>query len=127
MKKMNGFVILAKLPSLNDYILACRSNRYKGAQFKRNVEDIIGWNIRQAIAKKMLHPTSDPLIVNFVWHEKTKRRDADNIASAKKYILDAMQRQGVIPNDSRKYIKGFTDAIIDDVEDYVEVELAPTE
>lgn len=124
---MNSFVILAKLPSLNDYILACRANRYKGAQFKHDVEELIGWNIRQALAKKTLQPTSDPLTVNFVWHEKTKRRDADNIASAKKYILDAMQRQGIIPNDNRKYIRGFTDIIIDDTDDYVEVELVPIE
>lgn len=124
---MNSFVIRAKLPSLNDYILACRANRYKGAQFKRDVEELIGWNIRQALAKKTLQPTSDPLTVNFVWHEKTKRRDADNIASAKKYILDAMQKQGIIPNDNRKYIRGFMDIIIDDTDDYVEVELVPIE
>lgn len=124
---MNSFVIRAKLPSLNDYILACRANRYKGAHFKHEVEEVIGWNIKQALVKKTLHPTSDPITVIFKWHEKTKRRDADNIASAKKYILDAMQQQGVIPNDNRKHIRGFTDIIIDDTEDYVEVELVQIE
>lgn len=32
------------------------------------------------------------------------RRDADNIQSAQKFILDAMVKCGVIKNDSRKYI-----------------------
>lgn len=123
---MNSFIIRAKLPSLNDYILACRANRYKGAAFKHDVEELIGWNIKQALVKKTLYPTEEPIIINFAWHEKTKRRDADNIASAKKFVLDAMQKQGIIPNDNRKYIKGFTDIIIDDKEDYVEVELVET-
>jgi hypothetical protein len=34
-----------------------------------------------------------------------------------------MQTFKVIPNDNRKYVKGFTDLIIDDTEDFVEVDL----
>jgi Holliday junction resolvase RusA-like endonuclease len=62
-------------------------------------------------------------VVCFEWHEKTKRRDADNIASAKKFILDALVKNGVLVDDSRKYVVGFHDAIIDDTEDFVRVEL----
>jgi Holliday junction resolvase RusA-like endonuclease len=61
--------------------------------------------------------------VRFEWHEKTKRRDADNIAFAKKFILDALVKMGVLPNDSRKYVKGFYDVIIDDKSDFVKVEI----
>lgn len=61
--------------------------------------------------------------MRFEWHERTKRRDADNIASAKKYILDALVKNGVLADDSRKYVKGFYDTIIDDKEDFVIVEL----
>jgi Holliday junction resolvase RusA-like endonuclease len=120
---MNGFVVKAKLPSLNDYILACRTNKYAGNKFKHEVEEVIGWGIKQAISAGTLRRTEDLNIVHFVWHEKTKRRDPDNIVSAKKYILDAMQTFKVIPNDNRKYVKGFTDLIVDDTEDFVEVEL----
>lgn len=62
-------------------------------------------------------------MVRFEWHERTKKRDADNIASAKKFILDALVKMKVIPDDSRKYVKGFTDTIIDDKADFVIVEL----
>lgn len=117
----NGFIIKAKLPSLNDYVKACRANKYAGAKFKQEVEEVIGWGIKQAISAGKLRRAEDPVIIHFKWHEKTKRRDADNIASAKKYILDAMQAFGVIPNDSRKYVRAFTDEIIDDKEDFVEV------
>jgi hypothetical protein len=62
-------------------------------------------------------------MVRFEWHERTKKRDAENIASAKKFILDALVKCGVLEGDSRKYVKGFYDTIVDDKTDYVIVEL----
>lgn len=106
---MNGFVINHKLPSLNDYIDVCRRNKYQAAQFKKDVDELIGWAIRQALASGTLKPTEKPCKIIFTWIEENERRDCDNIASAKKYILDAMQKQEIIPNDNQKYIKGFSD------------------
>ena len=105
----NGFVIRYKLCSLNEYINACRINKYQGAKFKNEIEEVIGWEIKRALAKSTLKPTDKPCIVHFVWYEKTAKRDCDNIASAKKFILDAMQKHGIIKNDNQRYIKGFTD------------------
>lgn len=115
-----GFVIDGKLPSLNEYINACRCNKYKGAQFKRNIENCICYSIKRS---KKLKPICNPCTVRFEWHERTVKRDCDNIASAKKFILDALQKQGIIQNDNQKYIKGFTDVFINDVKDFVVVEL----
>lgn len=120
---MNTFTINKKLPSLNEYINVCRRNKYQAAQYKRDIEEAIGWEITYAKSKGTLTPTANPIVVHFEWHEKTKRRDADNIASAKKYILDAMQKYSVIPNDNRRYVKGFHDSIIDSDRDYVVVKL----
>ena len=118
---MNEFTIKQKLPSLNDYIDVCRRNKYQAAQFKTEVEEVIGWAIKQAQAKGELKPTDKPIVVQFEWHEKTQRRDADNIAAAKKFILDAMQKFNIIPNDNRKYVKEFYDRVIDDTYDGVKV------
>lgn len=115
------FVIDDRLPSLNDYINECRANKYRGAKFKQETEKLISLYINNAKVKKTIQATNKPIIVHFEWHERTKRRDSDNVASAKKFILDAMQTSGIIPNDSRKYVKGFTDDIIDDTKDYVVV------
>ena len=71
----------------------------------------------------MLHKVSGAVKVRFEWHESTKKRDADNIVFAKKFILDALVKMRVLPNDSRKYVKGFTDDVIDDKADFVIVEL----
>lgn len=121
--KTNTFKIKQKLPSLNEWVAANRSNKYLGAKFKNEVEEVIGWNIRNALASKSLHKPTGAVMVRFEWHERTKKRDADNIASAKKFILDALVNTGVLVDDSRKYVKGFYDQIIDDKEDYVIVEL----
>ncbi len=50
-----------------------------------------------------------PIRISFVWIEKTKRRDYDNIAFAKKFILDALQENGKLENDNRKWVRGFSD------------------
>ena len=124
---MNYFTIKQKLPRLNQYTIACRSNKYAGAKFKRDIEEAIGWDIKQALTAKTLHPPDGAVVVRFVWHERTKKRDADNIASAKKFILDALVNNGVLKDDSRKYVKGFYDEIIDDTADFVRVEFREVE
>lgn len=116
-------IIKSKLPSLNEYQEACRANKFKGAKMKSDVEEAIGWFIRSAVNNGTLKPTDKPCRYKFIWHERTYRRDPDNVASSKKYIFDALQKHGIIPKDSRKYVKGFTDDFVDDDVDFVEVEI----
>lgn len=122
---MNHFIVQSKLPSLNQYINACRLNKFAGAKFKKDTEKIIEDAIDIYLKHNSLQSVDEPVKIRFDWHEKTMRRDADNIASAKKYILDAMQNKNILPNDNRKYVKGFYDDIIDDDENYVLVEIKP--
>lgn len=120
---MNSFIIKQKLPSLNEWWHALGSNKFVGYKFKKEIEEVIGWSIKQALTSKTLYKPAGAVVINFEWHERTKKRDADNIASAKKFILDALVKQGILVDDSRKYVKGFYDKIIDDTSDYVVVEL----
>lgn len=116
---MNELLIEAQLPSLNQYQNACRSHWSKGAEFKKSIEELIGWSIRQALTKKTLRRVEKPCEIFIEWHEATKRRDVDNIQSAQKFILDALQHHGIIKNDSRKYIKQIHHTVIDDKRDFV--------
>lgn len=120
-EQINGFTIRGRLPSLNDYINACRTHWSKGAQLKEQTETDIIWQIKAARGRGLVHPVSGPVVVSFEWHESDKRRDLDNIYSAKKYILDAMQRAGIISNDNRRHVVGLYDSIIDDNQDFVKV------
>lgn len=120
-EKPNGFTYHGRLPSLNDYINACRSHWSKGANLKRQTEEDIIWYIKGAKNKGLLYPVSWPVVISFEWHESDQRRDWDNVISAKKYLLDALQRAGIIPNDDRKTVVGLADALIDDTKDFVRV------
>ena len=92
-----------KLPSLNNYIDACRFNRYAGAKMKTKTEDEISMYLQT------LPHFERPIKIHFRWVEDNKRRDLDNIASAKKFILDAMVKTGVLTDDNRKCVVAFTD------------------
>lgn len=96
--------IKLKLPSCNDYILACRSNKFVGAKMKQNVEKQISYYIKD------LPVFSNPIKINFLWIEETKRRDYDNICFAKKFILDALVKAGKLKDDNRKNVYAFTDS-----------------
>ena len=95
--------IKGKLPSLNEYIAACRTSPHVGAKLKQETEQLIIIQLRR------MKPITSPAIIHFTWHEKTRRRDKDNVAAGKKFILDAMQKAGKLVNDNNKYIAGFTD------------------
>ena len=101
---MEKIVIDMKLPSLNDYIKVCRSNKFQAAKYKRDIEQQIG-----LFLIKMPKYTK-PIKIHFTWIEGNKKRDLDNIAFSKKFILDAMQRYGKLENDNRNYVYAFTDS-----------------
>ncbi len=116
----NHFIIKEKLPSLNEYVDACRAGKRKGAQFKRDIEEIIWAYIKTS---KTVSPVTNPVEIHFEWHEADRKRDVDNITSAKKYILDTMQTCGIIKNDSRRYVTQCYDKVYDDDKYYVVVTL----
>jgi Holliday junction resolvase RusA-like endonuclease len=121
---MNGFVIDDKIGGLNDYQNACRSHWSKGAEYKKNTEETIEWHIKRALLKGTLIPVSYPIDIVFEWHERTLKRDTDNIQSGQKFIIDAMRSQGIIQNDSRKYVNQIYHKIIDGSKaDFVVVKL----
>ena len=92
-----------KLPSLNEYINVCRRNRYQAAAYKKNIEDQIGFYLIG------VPRFEKPIEITFHWIESNKRRDLDNIAFGKKFILDAMVKFGKLKDDNRKCVTGFKD------------------
>lgn len=92
-----------KLPSLNDYVRVCRSNVFQAAKFKKDIERNIG------IFISCLPVFEKPIKIKFLWVEKNKRRDLDNVAFSKKFILDAMVKFGRLHDDNRRFVTAFTD------------------
>lgn len=115
------FVIQGTLPNLNDYTRACRSNRYVGAKMKKDAEHIVGVYIMQQLRGVHLEA---PVRLNFRWFEPNKRRDLDNIAFAKKFILDALVSSGTIKTDDWNGVIGFSDSFdVDKNNPRIEVEI----
>jgi len=106
-----------KLPSLNEYVDVCRSNPYVASRFKKRIEKEIG------IFLVKLPRFENPVEIHFHWIEKNKRRDLDNIAFAKKFILDAMVKHGKLADDNRKCVTAFTDTFEYDKEAKVILEI----
>ena len=96
--------IEGKFTSLNKYIDANRVNRYKGAKIKKS-ETFAAYIQAKASGVKFETPCN----IKFTWYISDLRTDPDNVASAKKFILDGMVQAGVIPDDKYKQILGFTD------------------
>lgn len=92
-----------KLPSLNDYIRVCRADRYQGAKMKREYEQEISFFVYRLPRFVM------PVRVRFTWTEKDARRDLDNVAFAKKFILDTLVAMGKLQGDGQKFVIGLSD------------------
>lgn len=101
---MNKYEIDMKMPSLNDYIKWCRGNKFLANKKKAEIEQEIGLYLTK------MPKMSNPIKIHFRWVEGNKRRDLDNIAFAKKFILDAMVKYGKLKDDNRKCVTAFTDS-----------------
>ena len=95
--------ISLRWPSINEYINVCRTNPYKASKFKKDLEYQIGAFV------SWLPVFDKPIKIHFHWVEQNKRRDLDNISASKKFILDAMVKQGRLKDDNRRCVAAFTD------------------
>lgn len=101
-------VIEGSLMALNEYLNACKGHWSRGRAIKREQQDIVSAYARKA----RLEPMDCPVEAAFSWIEPARAhgqlRDADNIAGAgMKFIFDALQECGVIPDDGPKVVRGF--------------------
>lgn len=108
------FYVYEKLPSLNDYINACRTNRFKAANLKSETENIILLYLKEYESKGYFSRLSNNTQYSFffTWFEQTRRRDVDNVISAKKFVFDALQKGGYLANDSQKHVFGIYDKVV---------------
>jgi len=106
--------------SLNEYIDAERSNRQYAAKIKKQQTDSVYYLTRSQ--KFKLDPKKYDVI--FTWFKPDNKKDHDNIAFAKKFILDGIVKAGVLPNDNPSYIGNFQDKfVLDKTRPYVACEV----
>lgn len=105
---------------LNEYIDRERTNRMIASSIKKKLTNTV---MEQALYANCNRPKRQVDMV-FSWHVKGKH-DSDNIAFAKKFVLDGMVKAGILENDNPKWVRHLKDYIYHDVNkgssDYVEV------
>jgi Holliday junction resolvase RusA-like endonuclease len=94
------FIYPGRLPGQND-ILKRNQNVYIGKK-KKLTGDIC------LLAKSAkLQVVEGPVIISMHWIEPNRRRDIDNICGAgQKFILDGLVLAKVLPDDSRRWVRG---------------------
>ena len=99
-------VIDGRLPNLNDYTKANRTSPIVGNKMKQDQEDYItGFILEQLHGVRF----EGKVFLHFRWIEANRNRDLDNICFAKKFILDALVKNGIIKTDGWRGVYGFMD------------------
>jgi len=111
MRGSQQFFVPGPLPGMNEMIAAAKSGRGKGNAYSRMKKDWTG-QVVLAIRHARIKPMPYAMI-EFEWHEENKRRNPDNIASGKKFIIDGLVEAGVLENDGWKQIVSFRDSWCD--------------
>lgn len=103
-----------RFPTLNEYIDCEHCSTIAAAAMKKKCTE----QVKEQCVSQQIQPVNGKVDLLFEWHSST-RHDPDNVAFAKKFILDGLQLAGVLENDNRKFIGTMADEIIQDDEDYV--------
>lgn len=98
-------VIEGQLPDLNEYTRANRTSRFSGNTMKQDASDAVMYYAK----KQKLKPVYAPCVIEFHWYCRDRKKDKDNVAFAKKFILDGLQSAGVLQQDNWNAIDGFSD------------------
>lgn len=109
MKKILTIVIEGEFPTLNQYTDAERTHRQIAAKMKAEQTLVVSY-----ATLGVLPITEYPVKVVFHWYRLNQKSDPDNIAFAKKFILDGLQVSKVLKGDGWKQISGFEDHFYND-------------
>lgn len=102
---MKKLILNTSLPTLNNYINANRKSRFAGAKMKKDTEEKIGFI---ALTSGFTLEKNTLFDVEIEWYFKDKRTDPDNRYFAVKFILDALQKVGILDGDGHKNIRNIT-------------------
>lgn len=100
------------LPGLNELISAAKGSGGHGtayAQLKRQWTEAV-WALAKAARIDKPGPFERPVMIDFQWVERDRRRDPDNVAAGgRKLILDGLVAAGVLAGDGWRHIDGWWD------------------
>lgn len=117
MVKQFAFFIPGPLPGLNELINVARGTKrgnLAAAHQKRVWTNRISLYVLVEMNKHSTERFAGPVFVSCLWKERNKKRDPDNVISAKKFLFDGMVEAGLLRSDGWKSIAGVQDKWIVD-------------
>ena len=100
-------VIGGELPTLNEIIDKSKSHYMQYAKMKKSATNRVAWACNQL--ETIDKVTLNSIELDITYYYKNRRKDPDNIAAAKKFILDGLVKAGIIKNDGWKEVKGWSE------------------
>lgn len=99
------------LPGMNEIVAAAKGFGGRGVGYSTMKKK---WTNTVALLAKAerIHPVQGVAYLRFFWHERDRRRDLDNVAAAKKFIIDGLVAAKVLGGDGWDHIRGWNDAFI---------------
>jgi hypothetical protein len=99
------------LPGMNEMIAAAKGSRGKGLAYSRMKKEWTDrvWAISKSTGINKPAAFDRPVSLQFVWVERDKKRDPDNVTAARKFILDGLVNAGVLQGDGWRWINGWWD------------------
>ena len=100
-------------PSLNAVLNSAKIHWRKYYSMQQSLIHLISYYVK----RQNIEPIKDyPVHITFRWIMGNRRKDPDNVAAGKKFIVDALVLDGVLKGDEWKYISGFKDEFDIDIE-----------
>lgn len=106
MKDKYQLYIEGELPNLNDVIKASKTHWSNYSTEKETFTLLVTSEARKQLKGVNLNSSVN---ITMIWIVKDKKKDPDNIAFAKKYILDGLTTAGVLKNDNLNHVVSFND------------------
>lgn len=118
--------IPGRLPGLNEYTTACRTDPRAGNRMKREAQTTVQWMIRAQLHRMKIEK---PVFMLFTFYEQDRRRDRDNVSSfARKVIQDALVKTGTLQDDGWDQVTGYLDNFkVDKLHPRIEVQFIEQE
>lgn len=120
-KRIQKIIIPGRLPGLNEFfslVHSAENNRHRektSVDIMNMLKQGEGKKVEWAIKAAGVQPLRQKCGVVIFWFEKDRRRDQDNILSAKKIIMDALKKSKVLGDDGWKYVgNGWADDVFVD-------------
>ena len=93
------FTIKGELPTRNEEINASKEHWGAEQKLKKGALEQAGWSDIKRL------PKLKAIQLGAIFYRKDRNYDPDNITSAHKYILDALQEYDILENDGWKQVK----------------------